>query len=759
MTSCSRPGCSGCLDDGFCDTCGLAAPEGAPPHQAGFPPAEGLGSAQPSWSRESNGSSTATVHTAWTVATEQVTGVSRRTAGRSSSRGLLGAGLVEVPRVPYRDPRTAVLADPAVAEDKRFCSRCGVKVGRSRDGAPGRVEGFCTKCGYRYSFHPRLAPGELVHDQYEVLGCLAHGGLGWIYLALDRAVADRWVVLKGLLDTGDTDAMAVAVAERRFLAEVEHPNIVKIHNFVQHREPGRDSATGYIVMEYVGGLSIKEMIKQRRREIGPRECLPVAQAIAYGLEVLSAFGYLHGIGLLYCDFKPDNAIHTEEQLKLIDLGAVRRADDMHSPVYGTIGYQAAEIATTGPSVQSDIYTVGRALAVMSVPFDFHGSYRHRLPSPAEAPLLAEFESFHRLLRRATDPEPARRFESAEEMKEQLTGVLREVLAAGDGQPRPGTSAEFTPERRSFGVAASQDGVRPDPRAIIDALPVPRVDQTDPAAAFLATVTALDHAELIDELSAGESTVEVRLRLARARIDLGDLAGAGRELDAVPPSAGWRVAWHRGLLELASGRVDPGQPLAAARAAFEAVYDAVPGELVAKLALAACAELAGDLYTADRNYRLVWRTDRSYLSAAFGLARTLLARGERAEAVQVLHSVPEVSSHYVTAQLAAIRAQIAGTATGPTQQDLVAAGAALDGLDLDTERRTQVAREILEATHAWVARTGQTTSGMVLGWQVTDQEMRLGLESCYRTLARQAASAAERIALVDRANQIRPRTWL
>ena len=72
-----------------------------------------------------------------------------------------------------------------------------------------------------------------------MLGCLAHGGLGWIYLARDRNVSDRWVVLKGLLNTGDADAMAAAVAERRFLAEVEHPNIVRIYNFVQHADRRR----------------------------------------------------------------------------------------------------------------------------------------------------------------------------------------------------------------------------------------------------------------------------------------------------------------------------------------------------------------------------------------------------------------------------------------------------------------------------------------------------------------------------------------
>ena len=136
--------------------------------------------------------------------------------------------------MPALDPASAVLADPRVPENKRFCGNCGKPVGQSRDGRPGETEGFCPHCGTRFSFTPKLAPGELVAGQYEVLGCLAHGGLGWIYLARDRNVSDRWVVLKGLLNTGDADAMAAAVAERRFLAQVEHPNIVRIYNFVQH---------------------------------------------------------------------------------------------------------------------------------------------------------------------------------------------------------------------------------------------------------------------------------------------------------------------------------------------------------------------------------------------------------------------------------------------------------------------------------------------------------------------------------------------
>ena len=180
---------------------------------------------------------------------------------------------MSVPPVPRPDPRAAVLTDPEVPERKRCCSRteCGAPVGRSRGERPGRTEGFCTKCGHPYSFTPKLRAGDIVRGQYEVVGCLAHGGLGWIYLAVDRAVSDRWVVLKGLLDTGDEDALAAAVSERRFLAEIEHSNIVRIYNFVEHLDPRTGTLDGYIVMEYVGGKSLKDIANEpprRRRPAG-----------------------------------------------------------------------------------------------------------------------------------------------------------------------------------------------------------------------------------------------------------------------------------------------------------------------------------------------------------------------------------------------------------------------------------------------------------------------------------------------------------
>ena len=229
---CRRRTAPGSIEDGYCDDCGLA-PDAigrspTPDQRAGRTGACGDGE----------------------VGAEPGHDDGRR-------RGRLGAGMVDIPPVPARDPATAVMTDPTVAEHRRFCARCDEPVGRSRDGQPGRTEGFCAACGAPFSFLASLAPGDLVAGQYEVVGCLAHGGLGWIYLARDHFVSERWVVLKGLLDRSDEHAMAAALAERRFLAEVEHPNIVKIHNFVEHH------GDGYIVMEYVDGVSLKQMLEDR----------------------------------------------------------------------------------------------------------------------------------------------------------------------------------------------------------------------------------------------------------------------------------------------------------------------------------------------------------------------------------------------------------------------------------------------------------------------------------------------------------------
>ncbi|WP_264926055.1 serine/threonine-protein kinase [Streptomyces sp. A012304] len=828
--TCQRPGCDGSYEDVgggelYCDTCGLApvVSAGGPSSGGGLvgsPPTGvtgGRGSAGSASSRASARSSRTSSHSS--KSRRSVSGrLSRSLSGKSTGRSVsvrssgstagssgrvrLGVGLVSVPQVPRPDPRAMVLENPEVPERKRYCSRsdCGAPVGRSRGEQPGRTEGFCTKCGHPYSFVPKLKAGDVVHGQYEVVGCLAHGGLGWIYLAVDRAVSDRWVVLKGLLDTGDQDAMAAAISERRFLAEIEHANIVRIYNFVEHLDQRTGSLDGYIVMEYVGGKSLKEIANARRTPQGKRDPLPVEQACAYGIEALEALGHLHSRNLLYCDFKVDNAIQTEDQLKLIDMGAVRRLDDDESAIYGTVGYQAPEVAEVGPSVASDLYTVGRTLAVLT--FDFQGYttvYADSLPDPDSIEVFRQYESFYRLLVRATDPDPARRFASAQEMAEQLTGVLREVVSVQTGRPRPSLSTLFGPEvkvtdtelfpkldgevsrlgaRAVTGRAAAAGAGAPpalpgglvkpvDASAAALALPVPHVDPADPNAGFLAGLLASAPAELITALTAAPSpSVETRLRQVRARLENGDSTAALTSLSALEDERpdDWRVVWYRGLACLVTGDHE-GSALA-----FDAIYDAFPGEPTPKLALGLCAEVLGQLDNAAEYYRLVWSTDPSYVSAAFGLARVQLAAGDRGSAVRTLESVPESSIHYTAARVAAVRARLrqrtAAAADVPFLEDLTAAAAQVEALEaygLDPTRREQLSAEVLGSALDWIlsggGRAGPDGRRVLLGSDLDERGLRFGLERSYRTLARLATGGEERIDLVERANRYRPRTWV
>lgn len=846
--SCQRPGCPGSYEDMgggelYCDTCGLA-PVVSTNGLVSSPPTGITGGGRGSRGSGSAGSRSSRTSARSSQSRRSVSGrlsraLSGRTTGRSvsvrssgktagsSGRARLGVGLVQVPDVPRPDPRAMVLEAAEVPERKRFCSRsdCGAPVGRARGERPGRTEGFCTKCGHPYSFVPKLHAGDIVRGQYEVVGCLAHGGLGWIYLAVDRAVSDRWVVLKGLLDTGDQDAMAAAISERRFLAEIEHSNIVRIYNFVEHLDQRTGSLDGYIVMEYVGGKSLKEIANGRRTADGRRDPLPVEQACAYGIEALEALGHLHSRNLLYCDFKVDNAIQTEDQLKLIDMGAVRRMDDDESAIYGTVGYQAPEVAEAGPSVASDLYTVARTLAVLT--FDFQGYtnvFVDSLPDPDTIEVFRQYESFYRLLVRATDPDPARRFASAQEMSEQLTGVLREVVSLQTGRARPALSTIFGPElrvtdtelfaeldgdvsrlgrRRDPAEAGRKNGGSPsapaaplptagaaapvrltrvlDTAAAALALPVPRVDAQDPNAGFLAGLMTSAPAELITALHAAPSgSLELRLRELRARLEMGEFTIALSTLDALERDHpdDWRVVWYRGVAALATGDHEN------AALSFDAIYDAFPGEPAPKLALGLCAEVLGQLDNAAEYYRLVWTTDPSFVSSAFGLARVRLTAGDRQNAVRTLESVPEASIHYTAARVAAVRARLrhrpeaalaTGSAPGPASaapdvpflDDLTAAAGqieALGGYGLDAVRREQLSAEVLGCALDWVLSGSQGAAPpagarVLLGSPLDERGLRFGLERSYRTLARLAQGGEERIDLVERANRYRPRTWV
>jgi serine/threonine-protein kinase PknG len=664
------------------------------------------------------------------------TGTTR--SGRTA-RALAGGGLaLPRPPLPPQDP-LAVLIPPQVPERKRFCSSCDAKL--NREG------GFCPKCGLEYSFKPTLSAGDMVAGKYEVKGTIAFGGLGWIYLGLDT-VLSRWVILKGLLNAKDPRMIEVAVKEREFLAAVKHPNVVGIYDFVTHGEQG------FIVMEFVNG---KTLMRLRKEKGGP---LPVPEAISYVVELLPAFGYLDDMGLVYCDFKPENAMVEEDTVKLIDMGAVRSVDDTQSDVYGSKGYIAPE-AHDAPTPLSDLFSVARALAVLVADFDFQGKYEQSLPPREEAPAFAENEPLYRFLLKATRAKPEERFQTAVEMGEQLLGVLRHVAGAGEVphieselfDPDSDSHLEHGAEAHAHGHGHGHDGI---PRL--------KVDREDPAATVIVAAGGVGEAArrlaLFEHaLLQHPQSIELQLRRVDELVTLGRFSVAEELLAAVQRAhpTDWRLAWYRGRCLLAQGKTQE------TLKAFEDILSEMPGELAPKQAVARAYEASGEIDRAAGYYDAVSRADPSFTSAAFGLARCLERKGDRAGAAEAYRRVPASSSRYAPAQMALARALLSDRLGNKTLQDLVQASEAVQAVieQIDGLEVHKLSAELLveSARYFEGGGAGANSGVQILGCALRPKSLRRKAEQELRRCAGMAGNAEERIRWVDEANRVRPVTWL
>ena len=761
LQKCNRPGCTGTIVDGVCDDCGRA-PLGGPslvkPPASSAAPAQGSGAqaAGPAASQAAAkqallntasartggagpGSTRSTLSSSsGTASSSSLSGrtgsTSRRSSTRSSSgstRRTLGAGMVNLAPLPTIDPLLVIMADPSVPDNKRYCPNCNAKLNHPK--------GFCPNCGSEYSFVPSLKAGDIVAGQYEVKGAMAFGGLGWIYLGWDTALS-RWVVLKGLLNSKDAASAAAAMAERQFLAAVKHPNIVGVYNFVNQ------GTEGYIVMEYVGGKTLKTLRKER----GP---LPVAEAIAYIHRILAAFGYLERLNLVYCDFKPDNFMIEEDDVKLIDMGGVRRVDDLGGDVYGTKGYTAPEAAEE-PSFVSDLYTVARTLAVLIMDFKFQGAFEYSLPTPEEQPLFAQYDSLYRFLIKATRENPDDRFQSADEMADQLLGVLREITALEQNKPHPAESAYF------YGDTLDMRGAEKNEVLGWDTLPLMKPDATDTAAGALLAAGSIpdskQHLALLERAHKQfPDSLETPLRLALLMLSEGKYADVEKYLIHVAEKDpfDWRVLWVRGLSLLAQ------QKYPEAVTAFDVVWNELPGELVPKLALALANERAGNIQAAIRLYDIVSRTNPEFTSATFGLARCFSRVKDRAGAVAAYQRVNNSSSRYVEAQMSMTRALVHTEPTAPGEQQLIQASQTLQKLALDTFDLHYLSAQLLLAAVRQVESKAipANNTAQILGQEMRANSLRYGVERELRACAHLAKTQSEKIALIDEANRERPQT--
>lgn len=628
--------------------------------------------------------------------------------------------LLTLPSLQPSDPEKQLVREGRIPLSARVCGneKCGALIAPPMVPEPVPDEGWCPECRVRFSFVSHLQKGELLNGQYEVLGFLAHGGQGRVHLAADTHLRPNHVAVKGLLNQHDEHLARQRDRERRYLIALNHPGIVRILDYVPHHPaPGESAAAGvraappeevrdeppthYIVMEYVGSSTLHDIVTRTRQGGFPlRAPLDIQHVITYGCLILDALAYLHDQGLVYVDMKPSNVMHFHDQIKIIDLGAVRPVGDREADVVVTERYAAPEVLQTGPTVAHDLHTVGRTLQELA---DY---------AVSDVPGLG-VSSFRRVLERATHPRADRRFSSAREMAGQLRGVLREIRALRGGRDRPEPSRYFLPSPTLLGHelggippvghwlrrpapartdppdSTPLDPAVPSAGTVAAGLPVPLPHARDPRAGSfgLASYTP----DQVLQQSADQPSAEVCFHNVRRLLSLAgseplraaeaELAQAVRLLgDAGAALRCWRVAWHRGLLALSwSGSAEADgedrealDQLLQARDHFSLVMDEMPGEYAPKLAAAYCTErlpagTAEQPHSAAELYQAVWLRNPAHGSAAFGLARLALARGARAEALRILDQVPEEARDHTTARVAALRVQ--GARLGNTVQEL------------------------------------------------------------------------------------------
>ncbi len=456
-------------------------------------------------------------------------------------------------------------------------------------------------------------------------------------------------------------------------------------------------------------------------------------------------------------------------INLIDLGGVRHINDHDSALYGTVGFQAPEVPDRGASVASDIYTIARTLAVLT--FEFRGyqsTFVDSIPDPSSVPLFAAHDSYYRLLLKATAAQPEDRFQTADEMREQLVGVLREVIGAQVSEV-----AQRTVPSPLFGSPSTA------PEPTWQDLPDLQMDPTDPAAAWLAGLSVVDPTERISQLGqspVGE-TIAVHVDRAKALLGAGlpDRALAESEAVLGKDPWEWRGVWVQGLAALQRNDTN------GAVAAFNAVYGQLPGELAPKLALARACELRGDLDTAASLYEVCAQTDASYSAIGLiGLARIAQLKGDQSSSLAALDRVPATSRLFGYAKThraevllerahrasvssgagAGAGAAAATPASDPVSDLRLALAEHAAGSDpiAHASFRSNVFRQLISLDPQQLAAApAMPVAQGATAIPNTHVGLRDALEQSLREQARLAPTYQERVQLIDEANRVRNRT--
>lgn len=267
----------------------------------------------------------------------------------------------------------------------------------------------------------------VIADRYEVVSHIGQGGMADVFLAVDT-ILNRQVAIKILRADLSTDAVSILRFEReaQAAAALAHPNIVEIYDVGDYK------GLHYIVMEYVTGKTLKQVIRSR----GP---LVNEEAVDIMKQLCSAISEAHSRGIIHRDIKPQNVIvKADGSIKILDFGIATAKGSMQltqaNNVMGSVHYLAPELAKgEAASPQSDIYALGIVLYEMlagDVPFKADQAVQIALkhmrePMPDVRLINASVpQSIANVITRATAKDPNNRYGSCREMLQDISTCLR-----------------------------------------------------------------------------------------------------------------------------------------------------------------------------------------------------------------------------------------------------------------------------------------------------------------------------------------------
>ena len=273
-----------------------------------------------------------------------------------------------------------------------------------------------------------IAKGQKINDRYEVKALIGEGGMANVYLGYDT-ILGRDVAIKVLRgDLADDEKFV-----RRFRREAQSASLLNHPNIVQIYDVGEDDGNFYIVMEYINGQTLKQIIKKRKR-------LSISETIDIMCQLTDGLSSAHDSYIIHRDIKPQNIMILDDgMVKITDFGiamAVNASDlTQTNSVMGSVHYLPPEQASgRGSTIKSDIYSLGIMLyEMLAGTMPFRGetaveiAMKHlKSPMPSIRKLRDDVpQSLENIILKAAAKNPKNRYNNVRELYDDLKTCLDE----------------------------------------------------------------------------------------------------------------------------------------------------------------------------------------------------------------------------------------------------------------------------------------------------------------------------------------------